>query len=300
MGRFGRNNGAAVRQYVRSKVPRLRWTPQLHHCFVHAIEKLGGQHKATPKLVLQRMDVKGLSISHVKSHLQMYRSMRIDYGRQDKNPTSTHQRRQFYDENHDSDDQVNHLGFHSSSKLPIQESDAGLIYSHPFSSKRHGIYERRATKGVWDQTINDSHSLGQSTALSPPHDPYSLRYSVEQSDFLKVAEAEIEDQKHTHEQHREHVKHNIATLPAHIEVDDGGNGSSNGFNLSLSLSLQYHNIPSSMSENSSSEAFSSYIRSNYRDGSGCSTSSSSSSSSYSSITQHGTINLDLSIALRGS
>lgn len=31
-----------VRQYVRSKVPRLRWTPELHRCFVYAIETLGG------------------------------------------------------------------------------------------------------------------------------------------------------------------------------------------------------------------------------------------------------------------
>ncbi|KAL8522729.1 hypothetical protein ACS0TY_012897 [Phlomoides rotata] len=40
---YGRSNG--VRQYVRSKVPRLRWTPDLHRCFVHAIDRLGGQHK---------------------------------------------------------------------------------------------------------------------------------------------------------------------------------------------------------------------------------------------------------------
>jgi hypothetical protein len=32
-----------VRQYVRSKMPRLRWTPDLHLCFAHAVERLGGQ-----------------------------------------------------------------------------------------------------------------------------------------------------------------------------------------------------------------------------------------------------------------
>lgn len=32
-----------VRPYVRSKVPRLRWTPDLHRCFVHAVQLLGGE-----------------------------------------------------------------------------------------------------------------------------------------------------------------------------------------------------------------------------------------------------------------
>ncbi|KAL1193653.1 putative Myb family transcription factor [Cardamine amara subsp. amara] len=67
-----------VRPYVRSKVPRLRWTPDLHLRFVRAVERLGGQERATPKLVRQMMNIKGLSIAHVKSHLQMYRSKKID------------------------------------------------------------------------------------------------------------------------------------------------------------------------------------------------------------------------------
>ncbi|KAI4385646.1 hypothetical protein MLD38_003642 [Melastoma candidum] len=71
-------NSGSVRKYVRSKTPRLRWTPDLHLCFIHAIERLGGHDRATPKLVLQMMNVRGLSIAHVKSHLQMYRSKKID------------------------------------------------------------------------------------------------------------------------------------------------------------------------------------------------------------------------------
>lgn len=37
------NHRGKVRQYVRSRLPRLRWTADLHHCFVHAVERCGGQ-----------------------------------------------------------------------------------------------------------------------------------------------------------------------------------------------------------------------------------------------------------------
>ncbi|GKV18858.1 hypothetical protein SLEP1_g29184 [Rubroshorea leprosula] len=53
--------------------PRLRWTTDLHDRFVDAVTQLGGPNKATPKAIMRTMNVKGLTLFHLKSHLQKYR-----------------------------------------------------------------------------------------------------------------------------------------------------------------------------------------------------------------------------------
>nr|XP_009609404.1 myb family transcription factor PHL8-like isoform X1 [Nicotiana tomentosiformis] len=53
--------------------PRLKWTPDLHQQFIDAVAQLGGPEEATPKSLMRVMNIHGLTLYHLKSHLQKYR-----------------------------------------------------------------------------------------------------------------------------------------------------------------------------------------------------------------------------------
>lgn len=304
-----------VRQYIRSKVPRLRWTPDLHLCFVNAIEKLGGQQKATPKLVLQLMDVRGLTISHVKSHLQMYRSMKNDIKRQ-RVLHSSHQRKYSSDDNDGEIDDDNTI---QSSKLS-EES-----HSHPthssLSSKRACIQTNSMLDGLrciqercdtssypcsfYDnlQAIDEKKEEKESELVCQRKnadgekifaDHFKLKaigYTMveESPEYFKIADADDRQLTPTPSTKRKSEEYEFESLLWHSVTQECGGKEDDGIDsLSLSLSLRptqkSYNAASSLSENS--ETISSFPKFEFKE---CSLSSPGKN-----------INLDLSISIYGS
>ncbi|OMO69048.1 hypothetical protein CCACVL1_19669 [Corchorus capsularis] len=87
--------------------PRLRWTVELHERFVEAVSQLGGPDKATPKTILKIMGVKGLTLYHLKSHLQKFRLGR-------------HPQRDFHDQSVRNSRKVSELDFSRNDAIGIR------------------------------------------------------------------------------------------------------------------------------------------------------------------------------------
>uniref|UniRef100_A0A1J3IQZ5 Putative Myb family transcription factor n=1 Tax=Noccaea caerulescens TaxID=107243 RepID=A0A1J3IQZ5_NOCCA len=195
---FNGNGGGGVRPYVRSPVPRLRWTPDLHRCFVNAVDMLGGQHRATPKLVLKMMDVKGLTISHVKSHLQMYRGSKLALGKPDESSSSSIlRRRQDTEEDYLHDNLSLHtrndclLGFHSfplsshsslrGGRRKEQTSESGdddddflrimnmEKTKEPTTFQSHQFLKKTENENNWENTWQEEEDLSLSLSLNHHH-----------------------------------------------------------------------------------------------------------------------------------
>ncbi|GMH15295.1 hypothetical protein Nepgr_017136 [Nepenthes gracilis] len=74
--------------------PRLKWTSGLHQRFIEAVNQLGGADKATPKSLMRLMEIPGLTLYHLKSHLQKYR-----LGKNQRSETGMDSKRADYKEN---------------------------------------------------------------------------------------------------------------------------------------------------------------------------------------------------------
>ncbi|XP_062153322.1 myb-related protein 2-like isoform X2 [Alnus glutinosa] len=134
-----RMGSSVVRQYNKSQLPRLRWTPELHELFVQAVEGLGGKDKATPKRILQTMSVRELKISHIKSHLQMYRSMR---DRSSNMSTIVVQMKHFHPKRAHFKDVISSFSLHS----PHREDFGREIFSEDSNGLRRTIEETSDNK----------------------------------------------------------------------------------------------------------------------------------------------------------
>eukprot|EP00268_Persea_americana_P006237 TRINITY_DN1224_c0_g1_i1.p1 TRINITY_DN1224_c0_g1~~TRINITY_DN1224_c0_g1_i1.p1 ORF type:complete len:420 (-),score=60.48 TRINITY_DN1224_c0_g1_i1:1327-2586(-) len=147
------------------RAPRMRWTSTLHARFIHAVELLGGHERATPKSVLELMDVKDLTLAHVKSHLQMYRTIKNT----DK-PTSATEKAPSDgsgEENFSPTNTTNNLNYRFTEK---RGSDGSIQHGDDHLSST-SLWSNSSSMGAWLQSNQSDIDELRSTCITPDQKP---------------------------------------------------------------------------------------------------------------------------------